>query len=61
MRTTLAATAALLAVLGSLFVTAGAMPAGGAVTAAEYCVISDPIYYQGREIWSGGEYCVPGP
>ena len=62
MRTLAAAFAALLSVLGAVLAGAGPLtPSRGTTTAAEYCVISYPIYYNHREIWSGGEYCVPGP
>lgn len=34
---------------------------GGNVVAAEYCYTSGSLSVQGRVIYPGGEYCVPGP
>jgi len=29
--------------------------------ASFYCVTTSPVYYQGKQVWPGSAYCVPGP
>jgi hypothetical protein len=39
-------------------------PAGShsnAPTVADYCLITGAIYYQNRQLYGGGTYCVPAP
>lgn len=38
----------------------GEVPAVGAAQSF-YCVTTTPIYYEGRQVWPGSSYCVPGP
>jgi hypothetical protein len=48
-------------VLIAVAAAATSVTAAPPAAAAEYCVFTDPIDYDGHYIWHGSEYCVPAP